>query len=99
MSSESLSFETSGAPSTAFVEVPASGNGKAVLVIQEYWGLNDHIKDIASRYAAEGFIAVAPDLYRGNVATDPREAGEMMQALALDDGIDIIGKAMDGARE
>jgi carboxymethylenebutenolidase len=98
MSSESLSFEAAGAPSTAFVALPENGNGKAVLVIQEWWGLNDHIKDIAARYAAEGFIAIAPDLYRGKVAKDPSEAGVMMQGLAIDDGIDMIRKAIDASR-
>jgi carboxymethylenebutenolidase len=68
-------------------------------VIQEWWGLNDHIKDIAGRYADEGFIAIAPDLYRGKVAANPDEAGKMMHALSLDDGIDTIGNAIAAAGE
>lgn len=98
MSTENLSFDTAGDPTTAFVATPENGNGQAVLVIQEWWGLNDHIKDIAGRYAAEGFVAIAPDLYRGKVAKDPGEAGEMMHALAIEDGIDIINNAMNAAR-
>lgn len=95
--SETLSFETANGPTTAFVAGADNQNGKAVIVIQEWWGLNDHIKDIAGRYADEGFTAIAPDLYRGKVAADPGEASEMMNALAIDDGLDTIKNAMDAA--
>jgi carboxymethylenebutenolidase len=76
---------------------PDGGNGKAVLVIQEWWGLNDHIRDIAGRYADKGFIAVAPDLYRGEIAADSGEASKMMHDLANDDGLDTIKSAIDAA--
>lgn len=99
MKSETLSFDTAGGETIAFVAIPENGNGKAVLVIQEWWGLNDHIKDIAGRYAEEGFTAIAPDLYRGTIATNPQEAGGLMQALAVEDGLDTIKNAMDAARE
>jgi carboxymethylenebutenolidase len=99
MATETLSFNTSGGETTAYVAVPDASNDKAVIVIQEWWGLNEHIKDIARRYSDEGFTAIAPDLYRGQVAANPQEAGEMMQALKTEDGIDIIKNAMDVARE
>jgi carboxymethylenebutenolidase len=98
MQTETLNFDTSNGPTTAFVARPENGSAKAVILIQEWWGLNDHIKDIAQRYAAEGFTAIAPDLYRGKLAANPTEAGEMMQALAIEDGLDTIAKAMDAAR-
>ncbi len=98
MRTETLSFETANGPTTAYVAMPDEGGQRAVLVIQEWWGLNDHIKDIAGRWAAEGFVAIAPDLYRGMVATDPSEASEMMHALAIEDGLDTIGNAIDAAR-
>ncbi len=94
---ETLSFETANGPTTAYVAGADLNNGKAVIVIQEWWGLNDHIKDIADRYAAEGFIAIAPDLYRGKVAADPDEASKMMNALAIEDGLDTIKSAIDAA--
>lgn len=94
---ETLSFETANGPTTAYVAGADLNNGKAVIVIQEWWGLNDHIKDIADRYAAEGFIAIAPDLYRGKVAADPDEASKMMNALAIEDGLDTIKNAIDAA--
>lgn len=99
MKTETLQFDTANDASTAFVAIPDEPNGKAIIVIQEYWGLNDHIKDIASRYAAEGFTAIAPDLYRGKVAGNPQEAGEMMNALETEDGLNTIQMAMGKARE
>lgn len=99
MQTESLSFDTANGATTAHVARPNGDANRAVLVIQEWCGLNDHIKDICSRYADEGFIAIAPDLYRGSVATNPDEAGKMMHALALDDGIDTITNAVNAARE
>lgn len=99
MTNESLSFDASKGSSTAYVALPEGSSGRAVLVIQEWWGLNDHIKDIAGRYADEGFIAIAPDLYRGKLAANPDEAGKMMHELAVDDGIDMIRGAIAAARE
>ena len=75
MRSETLNIETANGPTTAFVARPEQGGNKTVVLIQEWWGVNDHIKDIAGRYAAEGFTAIAPDLYRGKLAanaTKPR---------------------------
>lgn len=99
MKTETLSFSTANGDTTAYVAMPDEANGKAVILIQEWWGLNDHIKDIAGRYAGEGFTAIAPDLYRGQLATNPEEAGKMMNALAIEDGIDTIKNAIDAARE
>lgn len=97
MQTETLSFDTTNGPSSAYVASPDSPSGKAVIVIQEWWGLNDHIKDIAGRYAAEGFVAIAPDLYRGKVARDSSEASSMMNALQLSDGLDTIQNTIDAA--
>src|SRR3954453_11822692 len=99
MKSETLDLETSNGPTTAFVSVPDEPSSKAVLLIQEWWGLNDHIIDIATRYASEGFIAIAPDLYRGHVSRDSGEASVMMHDLPIDDGLDTIRTAIDSARE
>ena len=98
MKTENLSFETANGATTAYVAMPDEPNGRAVVVIQEWWGLNDHIKDIAGRYAGEGFVAIAPDLYRGKIATTSEEAGKMMHDLQVDDGLDTIRVAMDAAR-
>src|SRR5215203_5589633 len=100
MTTETLSFETAGGATTAYVAAPENADGaKAVIVIQEWWGLNDHIKDIAGRYAGEGFIAIAPDLYRGKLAANPQEAGQLMQELKIEDGLDTIKNALAAVRE
>ena len=100
MSTESISFATANGDTTAYIAQPdGGGNGKAVVVIQEWWGLNDHIKDIANRWAAEGFTAIAPDLYRGTIATNPDEASKLMKALEIEDGLDTIKNAITAASE
>ena len=99
MQTETLSFSTPNGDTTACVAIPDNPNGKAVVIIHEWWGLNDHVKDIARRYAAEGFIAIAPDLYRGKIATNPDDASKMMHALATEDGLLTIAKAVEAARE
>lgn len=101
MKTETIEFNTANGTTTAYVAAPDDANAdtKTVILIQEWWGLNDHIKDVANRYANEGFRAIAPDLYRGKIAANPDEASAMMQALKLDDGIDTIKSAMEKARE
>src|SRR6266704_5874703 len=99
MNVESLNLATSQGATTAYVARPLTEATAGVILIQEYWGINQHIRDIASRYADEGYNCVAPDLYRGRVAADPKEASAMMQALGIEDGLEIIRKAMDAAEE
>jgi carboxymethylenebutenolidase len=97
MASDTLNIETANGPTTAFVARPDAGGEKTVIVIQEWWGLNDHIRDIAGRYAAEGFTAIAPDLYRGKIAANPDEASKLMHDLAVEDGIDTIRNTVEAA--
>jgi carboxymethylenebutenolidase len=99
MRSETINFGTANGDSGAYVALPDEPNGRAVILIHEWWGLNDHIKDIAARYAAEGFTAIAPDLYRGVIAADPENASRMMHALAIEDGLDTIACALAAARD
>jgi carboxymethylenebutenolidase len=70
--------------SLGYLSTPDSGAGPGVVVIQEWWGLNSHIRDVADRFAAEGFVALAPDLYHGRIAREPDEAGKLMMALNID---------------
>ncbi len=94
-----LNFETANGPTTAYIVRPDDGGEKTIILIQEWWGVNDHIRDIAGRYAAEGFTAIAPDLYRGKVATNADDASKMMHALAIEDGIDTIRNTVKTASE
>jgi carboxymethylenebutenolidase len=92
MKTETIKFDTGRGETSAYVATPdeTESASKAVIIIHEYWGLNDNIKDIAGRYADAGFVAIAPDLYRGKVATTPEEASKLMNALELEDGLDTI---------
>jgi len=99
MNAESLNLSTSNGATTAYVTRPHDEVSAGVLLIQEWWGINEHVRDIAGRYADEGYLCVAPDLYRGRVTKDPAEASAMMHALATEDGMETIKKAMDAAKE
>ena len=100
MKTETINFETQNGATTAFVAQPDSASpgatfDAAVILIQEWWGINDHIRDLAGRYAKEGFLCVAPDLYRGKVASNPGEAQKLMNALQTDDGLNTINHALE----
>ncbi len=97
MNVETLNLSTSHGATTAYVARPDQSASAAVILIQEWWGINDHIRDLAGRYAREGYLCVAPDLYRGHVTHDPEEASAMMHALTIDDGLETIRAAMDAA--
>lgn len=101
MKTETLNFETAKSATTAYVAMPdeTTEDTKAVILVQEYWGLNDNIKTIAGRYAEEGYIAIAPDLYRGELASTPEEAAKMMEKLEVEDGLNIIDETIKTAQE
>ncbi|MBA3769233.1 MAG: dienelactone hydrolase family protein [Blastocatellia bacterium] len=99
MVSKTLNVSTANGDTTARVVTPAGGSNKAVVIIHEWWGVNDHILDIAGRYADEGFVAIAADLYRGRTTKDKAEAGKLMHDLAIEDGIDTISRTISVASE
>jgi len=84
MSGEMVEFGSNGGTASGYISRPASGTGTGVIVIQEWWGLVPHIKDVCDRFAAEGYVALAPDMYHGESAKSPDEAGKMMMALKID---------------
>ncbi len=90
MKTETLNLNTSRGATTAHVARPENDPTAAVLLIQEWWGINDHIRDIAGRYASEGYLCVAPDLYRGKLARDAEEAAKLMHGLAIEAGMETI---------
>jgi carboxymethylenebutenolidase len=85
MSGEMVSFQSNGGAANGYLSLPASGKGPGVIVIQEWWGLVPHIKDVCDRFAAEGYVALAPDLYHGESTKSPDEAGKLMMALRIDE--------------
>jgi carboxymethylenebutenolidase len=81
---QNISFPSNGQTANGYVAAPASGKGPAIVVIQEWWGLVPHIQDIVERFAKEGFVACAPDLYHGKKTTAPDEAGRLLMELDAD---------------
>jgi carboxymethylenebutenolidase len=92
---ENVSFQSNGGQTNGYLATPRTPKGPGVVVIQEWWGLVDHIKDVCDRFAAEGFLALAPDLYHGEIAKSPDEAGKMMMALRIDDAEKDLKGAID----
>ena len=83
MAGEMIEFRSNGGTTAGYLAVPEGGRGPGVVVLQEWWGLVPHIKEVADRFAREGFVALAPDLYHGDMARSPDEAGKLMMALNI----------------
>jgi carboxymethylenebutenolidase len=75
-----VTFAANGHTADGYLSLPPSGKGPGLLVIQEWWGLVDHIKTLTDRFAAEGFVALAPDMYHGERTTSPDQAGKLLMA-------------------
>ena len=84
MPGDMVTFSSNGGTTAGYLSKPAGGKGPGVVVIQEWWGLVPHIKGIADRFAAAGFLTLAPDLYHGKTAKSPDEAGKLMMAMNID---------------
>ena len=76
----------------------ADGRYPAVVVIQEYWGVNDQIKGVCDKWVGEGFIAIAPDLYDGKIAANSEEAAAMMKSLDRPKALETITAAIEKVR-
>ncbi|MCW2608343.1 MAG: carboxymethylenebutenolidase [Frankiales bacterium] len=94
-SRQNTTFPSGSGTAHGYLALPASGSGPGVIVIQEWWGLTDHIADVCDRLAAEGFVALAPDLYGGRTAHDADEAGSLMMSLPVDQSAQELGGAVD----
>src|SRR5215211_3126443 len=91
---ELVQFPFAGGNTAGYLAEPEKGSGPGLVVIQEWWGLVDHIKDVCDRFAAEGFVALAPDLYHGKTTKSPDEAGKLMMALRIDEAENDLGAAV-----
>jgi carboxymethylenebutenolidase len=85
MAGQMVEFTSNGGKASGYLAIPEKGTGPGVIVIQEWWGLVDHIKDVCDRFASEGYVALAPDLYHGQSTKSPDEAGKLMMALRIDE--------------
>ncbi|HBF79808.1 MAG TPA: carboxymethylenebutenolidase [Streptomyces sp.] len=92
---QNVTFPSSAATAHGYLALPPAGRGPGVIVIQEWWGLTDHIADVTRRLAEEGFVALAPDLYGGNVAHDSQEALRLMRDLPVRRGVELLSGAVD----
>lgn len=92
---EMVTFKSNGHTCDGYI----AGSGPGVLVIQEWWGLVPHIKDVVDRFAAAGFTALAPDLYHGESSTEPDGAGKLMMALNIEQAAKDMSGAIDLLQE
>jgi carboxymethylenebutenolidase len=92
---QNVTFASNGATAHGYLALPDSGRGPGVVVIQEWWGLTTHIADVTNRLAADGFVALAPDLYGGTTTHDAEEAGKLMQELPVQQAARDLGGAVD----
>ncbi|HLN15210.1 MAG TPA: dienelactone hydrolase family protein [Acidimicrobiales bacterium] len=92
---EMIEFASNGGTGQGYLALPEGGQGPGLVVIQEWWGLVPHIKEVADRFAGAGFVALAPDLYHGQATTEPDEAAKAMMALKLDTAGKDLGGAID----
>ncbi len=91
---ETVTFSSNGDIAEAYLALPDTRSGRAVIVIQEWWGLVDHVRDVTDRFAREGFVALAPDFFRGLQTDEPDQAQRLMMGLAMDRAAtDIQGAA------
>lgn len=92
---ETISFPANGGAGQGYLALPdGHGPRRAVIVIQEWWGVDDHIRDVTRRFAAEGYVALAPDLYHGAEASEPDEARKLAMGLQIPEATkEMVGAA------
>jgi len=97
-----VTFPSSAGEASGVLVTPATAAGTkppGVVVLQEWWGVNEQIQTVAQRYADAGFVALVPDLYHGQVAKDAEEAGRMMKALDFGKAVQEIAGAVAFLRD
>ena len=95
MAGQMIEIQSNGGTARGYLSVPDGGRGPGVVVIEEWWGLVPHFGEVADRFAREGYVALAPDLYHGRSTAEPDEANKLM----LDMKRDVAERDLDGAVE
>ena len=90
-----IQFQRHTSTYDGYLAPASSGRGPGVIVLQEWWGLVPHIKAIADRFAAARFTALAPDLYGGQTAAGPDDAGRLMMALEIGETEKVLRGAVE----
>src|SRR5262245_2981614 len=96
---EIVEFASNGGTASGYLATPDGGGGIPVVVIQEWSGLAAPMKDVCDGFAAEGFAALAPDLYHGENTTEPDEAGKLMMAMNVEQAAKDMSGAVDKVRD
>jgi carboxymethylenebutenolidase len=94
---ETVSFKSNGSTASGYLVKPASGSGPGLLVIQEWWGLDSGIKEMAERLGKAGFVALVPDLYHGQLAghDEMDKAAHLMQSMPANRAARDMSGAID----
>lgn len=92
---QNVTFPSNGGTAHGYLALPEGGTGPGLIVIQEWWGLDDSLKQVVDRFAAQGFVALAPDLFGGRVAHDSDEAGQLLQSLPVEQATKDLSGAVD----
>lgn len=92
---QNVTFPSNGGTAHGYLAVPESGSGPGLIVVQEWWGLDDHMVDVSNRFAREGFVALAPDLYGGRVAHNEEEATTLAGQLSPEQAVKELAGAVD----
>jgi carboxymethylenebutenolidase len=89
-----VEFEANGATAKGYLAEPES-EGPGIVVLQEWWGLDDHIRNVCDRFAAEGYVTLAPDLFHGETTEQPDEGQQKMMAMNMDEAEKEMRGAVD----
>jgi len=93
---EIIEFASNGGTDQGYLATPGDGGpGPGLILIQEWWGLVPHIKQVADRFARAGFVTLAPDLYHGTTTTEPDEAGKLMMTMKMEQAAKDLSGAVD----
>jgi carboxymethylenebutenolidase len=92
---QNVTFASNGGTAHGYLTLPTMGQGPGVVVIQEWWGLTDHVADVTDRFAQEGFVALAPDLFGGRTTHDAQEAARLLRELPVDGAARDLAGAVD----
>ena len=96
---EMVAITANGREAQGYLSVPPAGRGPGVVVVQEYWGLVPHIKAIVDRFAGDGFVALAPDLYHGETTASADHAWKMLLALRAEEAEKDLRGAVEYLRQ
>jgi carboxymethylenebutenolidase len=92
---QNVSFPSNGSEAHGYLALPPGGQGPGLIVIQEWWGLTTHVATMTDRFAAAGYVALAPDLYGGPTTHDAAEAAKLAEALPADRAVRDLSGAVD----